>query len=218
MDSLASISEVLETRRKDLFYFANLFPETSYTQTENGLYYWLLIKELPPTCLLKNRQGKPLGNFYGSGKLVIGSESTINNFTYQLIPRNQDYLTFTTLKEFKKSLTKFKIKLTIKGKVKLNKEKQEWIIPTKLNQRWKKRNFAKAKLKPPKLLSCLDCHRKVKPTNLIQHLLKIHPKRAKKRKKLWRTCRSCRVTYRTVIKRREHQKFYCFKPKSKIKS
>jgi len=202
-------------------YWVNLFPKTSYTLTENGLYYWLLIKELPPTCLLKNKQGESLGNFYGNGKLVIGSGSTVNNFTYQWTPRKQDYLTFNSLKEFKKTLTKLKIKLAIKGKVKLNKTQNEWIIPTKLKSRWKKRNLIKAKLKPPKLVKCLDCNRQLKPSNLIQHLLKIHAKtRARKRKKLWRTCRRCQATYRTLIKKREHKEFYCFKnkPLKKISS
>jgi hypothetical protein len=69
-------------RTAEIIQYAELFSTISYTQTENGLYYFLLLKELPPNCLLKNLQNEPLGNFYGSGKLVIGAGSKINNFTY----------------------------------------------------------------------------------------------------------------------------------------
>lgn len=201
----------------ELDYFINLFPTTSYTQTENGLYYWTLIKELPPSCELKNKQQKTLGNFYGSGKLVIGAGSKINNFIYCWVKREQSYLIFNSLKELKKTLTKLKIKLNIQGKVKLNKTKKEWTIPTKLKTRWKKRNFARAKLKVPKLVQCLDCKRKVKPNNLLKHLLKIHPKRNRKRRKFFRLCRRCKLNYSTLIKAKEHRKFYCFKVKASSK-
>jgi hypothetical protein len=73
---------VLYFRTSTLVPYAKLFPEISYTQTENGFYYFLLLKELPPNGLLKDLKGEVLGNFYGSGKLVIGPQSQINNFIY----------------------------------------------------------------------------------------------------------------------------------------
>lgn len=69
-------------RAAEITHYSELFSQISYTQTENGLYYFLLLKELPPNGLLKNLNQKPLGNFYGSGKLVIGAGSLINNYRY----------------------------------------------------------------------------------------------------------------------------------------
>jgi len=87
-------------RTSDVTHYAELFSSISYTQTENGLYYFALIKELPPNCSLKDLAGNLLGNFYGSGKLVVGPDSKINNTTYLWIKRQQDYLTFNSLPEF----------------------------------------------------------------------------------------------------------------------
>ncbi|CAJ0832368.1 10186_t:CDS:2 [Entrophospora sp. SA101] len=67
-------------------YFADLFPEVSYTETEKGLYYWILIKELPPNGTLKNFDGENLGDFYGSGKLVVGAGSRVDKDLHPIHP------------------------------------------------------------------------------------------------------------------------------------
>jgi hypothetical protein len=112
-------------RTSQIAHYAELFSSTSYTQTENGLYYFLLIKELPPNCLLKNLSGEILGNFYGSGKIVIGPGSKINNTAYQFIPRNQDYLNFNSLQEFLNFLLKNNLQLTIQGSMQFNPAQNE---------------------------------------------------------------------------------------------
>lgn len=192
-------------RTSQIAHYAKLFPATSYTQTENGLYYFLLLKELPPSCLLKNLQGEVLGNFYGSGKLVIGPNSLINNFCYQFIPRKQDYLTFNSLKEFLDCLLKLNLKLEIQGSIQFNSTQQEWFCPKKLHQRWKKRNFAR---KAQQLIKCCACSRSLKLLNLTNHLTKIHHRRLRSKKR-FRLCPSCKTNYSTLIKIKEHQEFYC---------
>ncbi|CAJ0890604.1 2740_t:CDS:2 [Entrophospora sp. SA101] len=82
-------------------YFADLFPEVSYTETEKGLYYWILIKELPPNGTLKNFDGENLGDFYGSGKLVVGAGSRV---------------------ELRERLTQKQLNLVIRGEVGWNKD------------------------------------------------------------------------------------------------
>ena len=196
-------------RTSNLIPYTNLFPTISYTQTENGLYYFLLLKELPPNGLLKDLNGNPLGNFYGSGKLVIGPSSLINNYRYFFINRPQDYLTFNSLVELLNCLLKLNLKLEIQGSLEFNPNQNEWYCPAKLKARWKKRNFAKAKLTREKqLTNCLDCSRKIKQVNLTNHLLKIHQRKLKKSKPL-RTCGRCHLTYSTLLKSQEHRQFYC---------
>jgi hypothetical protein len=198
-------------RTSETTQYAELFPTSSYTQTENGLYYFLLLKELPPNSLLKDLAHNQLGNFYGSGKLVIGANSLINNYLYQFIKRKQDCLTFNSLSEFLNCLLQLNLKLEIQGSLEFNLRQKEWFCPTKLNARWKKRNFTKTKLeRDKKLVKCCDCSRKVKQINLINHLTKIHSSTRKiKKSNPWRKCGSCQLNYSTIIKRKEHRQFYC---------
>jgi len=112
-------------RTSQIIQYAELFPQTSYTQTENGLYYFCLLKELPPNCLLKNLQNELQGNFYGSGKLVIGANSLINNYRYQFISKKQDYLTFNSLPELLNHLLNLNLKLDIQGSVQFNSQQNE---------------------------------------------------------------------------------------------
>jgi hypothetical protein len=112
-------------RTQEKAHYAELFPQASYTQTENGLYYFCLLKELPPNSLLKDLDGNLLGNFYGSGKIVIGPLSKINGFAYQFIPRKQDYLTFNSLSELLNCLLKLNLLLEIQGAVQFNAQSNE---------------------------------------------------------------------------------------------
>jgi hypothetical protein len=112
-------------RVPEITHYAEIFPTISYTQTENGLYYFVLIKELPPNCSLKNLQGEFLGNFYGSGKIVIGPGSLINNYHYLFIKRKHDYLTFDSLTEFLNFLLKHDLSLEIQGAVQFNEKQKE---------------------------------------------------------------------------------------------
>jgi hypothetical protein len=116
---------VLYFRTLETTYYAKLFPEISYTQTENGLYYFLLLKELPPNSLLKNLSSEPLGNFYGSGKLVIGANSLINHYRYQFIKRKHDCLIFNSLSEFLNCLLQLNLKLEIQGSLEFNLRQKE---------------------------------------------------------------------------------------------
>ena len=50
-------------RTSEITQYANLFSQISYTQTENGLYYFLLIKELPPNSPLKDLNNNSYGNY-----------------------------------------------------------------------------------------------------------------------------------------------------------
>ena len=199
---------VLYFRTPEITPYTKLFPTTSYTQTENGLYYFLLIKELPPNSLLKDLNNNLIGNFYGSGKLVIGPNSLINNYRYQFIQRKQDYLTFNSLQELLNHLLQLNLQLTIHGQVEFNPQQQEWFCPKKLKQRW--RRITKTKLIQKQLISCLDCSRKLQPLNLTNHLTKIHHRKSRSKKRL-RTCPHCQTNYTTLIKIKEHQVFYCSK-------
>lgn len=201
-------------------HYTNLFPATSYTLTENGLYYFLLLKELPPNCLLKNLQGEVLGNFYGSGKLVIGAGSLINNYRYFWVKRAKPYLTFNNLPELLNHLLKLNLTLEVQGSVQFNFAQQEWFCPTKLKARWKARNkfraflerkrITKVKLAQKELTKCLDCSQKLKPLNLTNHLLKIHHRKSRNQKRL-RACPHCQTNYTTLLKIKEHKEFYCLK-------
>ena len=193
-------------RVPEITHYAKLFPATSYTQTENGLYYFLLIKELPPNSLLKDLNDDLIGNFYGSGKLVIGPHSLINNYRYQFIKRKQDYLTFNSLPELLNCLLSHNLQLTIQGSIQFNPTQQAWYCPAKLKQRW--RRITKAKALKAQLISCLDCSRPLKPLNFTTHLLKIHHRKSRSQKRL-RTCSACQTNYSTLIKIKEHRKFYC---------
>lgn len=197
-------------RTPEITHYAELFPTISCTKTENGLYYFVLIKELPPNSLLKDLSGNLLGNFYGSGKLVIGPGSKINNTTYQFIPKKHDYLTFDSLSEFLNFLLKHNLSLEIQGAVQFNEKQQEWFCPKKLNQRWKRRNFAQAQ---EKLTKCPTCSRPLKLINLTNHLLKIHRRKSRSKKRL-RLCSHCQTNYSTLIKIKEHRQFYCSKWKT----
>ena len=197
-------------RTSEITHYPKLFPATSYTQTENGLYFFALLKELPPNSLLKDLNDQPLGNFYGQGKIVIGAGSKINNFTYAWIKRSQPYLTFASLSEFLNCLLNLNLKLEIKGSVQFNSTQQEWVCPTKLNQRFKR----KAKTKLSQLIPCLDCSKKLLPLNLTKHLIKVHHRKSRSKKRL-RLCPRCHLNYSTLIKRREHQEFYCQKKEPK---
>ena len=197
---------VLYFRTSQTAHYAKLFPLTSYTQTENGLYYFLLIKELPPNSLLKDLNNNLIGNFYGSGKLVIGPHSLINNYRYQFIKRKHDYLTFNSLPELLNCLLKNNLQLTIQGSTQFNPTQQAWYCPAKLKQRW--RRITKAKALKAQLISCLDCSRLLKPLNFTTHLLKIHHRQSRAKKRL-RTCSACQTNYSTLIKIKEHRKFYC---------
>lgn len=200
-------------RTPQITHYAELFPVTSYTLTENGLYYFLLIKELPPNSLLKDLNNNPVGNFYGSGKIVIGPLSKINNCRYQFVKRQKDYLTFNSLTELLNGLLELDLKLEVQGKVEFDSQQQEWYCPKKLNLRWKRRNFTKAKLeRERKLVKCPACSRQLKVLNLIKHLTKIHQRKFKTKKPIM-NCRKCREKYSTVIKQKEHYQFYCSKSK-----
>jgi hypothetical protein len=194
-------------RTSEIAQYAKLFSEVSYTQTENGLYYFILIKELPPNALLKDLDDNPVGNFYGKGKLVIGPHSLINGFTYLWIKRKQSYLTFNSLPEFLTHLLRLNLKLATQGSVQFDKQQKEWFCPRKLAARWKRRNFAKAKLK---ITKCLDCSRRIKQVNLLNHLIKIHHRKSRSQKRL-RLCSQCKLNYSTLLKSKEHQQFYCVK-------
>ena len=203
-------------RTSEITHYAKLFLTTSYTQTENGLYYFLLIKELPPNSLLKDLNNNLIGNFYGSGKLVIGPDSKINGITYHFIKRKQDCLTFNSFQEFLNFLLKHNLQLTIQGSIQFNPAQQEWFCPAKLKARW--RRITKAKATKAQLISCLDCSRLLKPLNLTNHLLKIHHRKSRSKKRL-RLCPRCQTNYSTLIKIKEHRKFYCVKFKiKKLKS
>jgi len=193
-------------RTSQTAHYTNLFPTTSYTQTENGLYYFLLIKELPPNSLLKDLNNNLIGNFYGSGKLVIGPHSLINNYRYQFIKRKYDYLTFNSLPELLNGLLSHNLQLTIHGSIQFNPTQQAWYCPAKLKQRW--RRITKAKATKAQLISCLDCSKKLLPLNLTKHLLKAHKRKVRSKKRL-RLCSRCQTNYSTLIKRKEHQQFYC---------
>ena len=195
-------------RTTEITHYAKLFPQISYTQTENGLYYFLLIKELPPNSLLKDLNNNLIGNFYGSGKLVIGPHSLINNYRYQFIKRKHDYLTFNSLLELLNCLLSHNLQLTIHGPVEFNPQQQAWYCPKKLKQRW--RRITKAKATKAQLISCLDCSRLLKPLNLTTHLTKIHHRKSRAKKRL-RVCPHCQTNYSTLIKIKEHQAFYCSK-------
>jgi hypothetical protein len=80
---------------------------------------------LPPNSLLKDLSGNLLGNFYGSGKIVIGPGSKINNATYQFISRKHDCLTFDSLTEFFNFLLKHDLSLEIQGAVQFNEKQKE---------------------------------------------------------------------------------------------
>jgi hypothetical protein len=112
-------------RSSEINPYAELFPAISYTQTENGFYYFMLVKELPPNSLLKDLSGNSLGNFYGSGKLVIGANSLINNYRYQFIKKKYNYLTFNSFSEFLNFLLKHNLRLTIQGSVEFNPKQKE---------------------------------------------------------------------------------------------
>jgi len=202
-------------RTPEITHYAKLFPTTSYTQTENGLYFLILIKELPPNSLLKDLNNNLIGNFYGSGKLVIGPDSLINNYRYQFSRRKHDYLTFNSLPELLICLLKNNLQLTIQGSIQFNPAQQEWFYPKKLKQRW--RRITKAKATKAQLISCLDCSRPLKPLNFTTHLLKIHHRKSRSQKRL-RTCPHCQTNYSTLIKIKEHQKFYCGKKKELIRN
>lgn len=140
-----------------LNYFANLLPEVSYTTTENGLYYWLLIKELPPTCALKTFQQELVGALYSDGRTVVGAGSKIDNFIYQWQPRKLDYWTCETFRDLQTYLISQGLQIIIQGAIKVVKKgTTEIIIPRKLKARWKRRELAKTKqekrksAKPPK--------------------------------------------------------------------
>lgn len=195
-------------RTPEITPYAKLFPTVSYTQTENGLYYFLLLKELPPNSSIKDLSGNLLGNFYGSGKLVIGPGSLINQFTYLWIKRAKPYLTFNSLRELLNSLLKLDLKLEIQGSLQFNPTQQEWFCPQKLKQRW--RRITKAKALKAQLISCLDCSKKLLPLNFTNHLLKTHHRKSRSQKRL-RTCSHCQTNYSTLVKRKEHQQFYCVK-------
>jgi hypothetical protein len=106
---------------------------------------------------------------------------------------------------------KHNLRLTIQGSVEFNPKQKEWFCPQKLNQRWKRRNFAKTKLeKTNKLTKCLDCSKRIKPLNFPHHLIKIHHRKSRSQKRL-RVCSKCQANYSTLIKRKEHQEFYCVK-------
>jgi len=207
---------VLYFRTSEITQYANLFSQISYAQTENGLYYFLLIKELPPNSPLKDLNNNLIGNFYGSGKLVIGPHSLINNYRYQFIKRKQDYLTFNSLLELLNCLLKNNLQLTIQGSIQFNPTQQAWFCPTKLKQRW--RRITKAKALKAQLISCLDCSRPLKPLNLTTHLTKIHHRKSCSKKRL-RLCSHCQTNYSTLIRIKEHKELYCVKFKiKKLKS
>jgi len=122
-------------------YFADLFPEISYTETEKGLYYWVLIKELPPNGTLRNFEGENLGEFYGSGKLVVGAGSKVGNFCYRWIKRQVSYLFLDTLQELQDWLALKKLNLVIKFSV----EKKKLWISQKREKKEVKKSQKKSK-------------------------------------------------------------------------
>jgi len=40
--------------------------------TNRGLHYYLLIKELPKSCWLVNKQGESIGELHSKGRFIVG--------------------------------------------------------------------------------------------------------------------------------------------------
>jgi hypothetical protein len=43
-----------------------------YTETNKGLHYYLLIKELPKSCFLVNKFGDKIGEIHSKGRQIVG--------------------------------------------------------------------------------------------------------------------------------------------------
>ena len=170
-----------------LNYFADLLPEISYTSTENSLYYWLLIKELPPTCSLKSISQKLLGALYSDGRTVVGAGSKLGNFIYQWKPRKVDYLIHESFLNLQNYLTSKGVKLVIKGQTKLvERGTKELVIPSKLKTRWKRRNLEKSRRESTKIPKKERKLVKKRKRGIKRTLPKI----------IWKKCSSCQGRYK----------------------
>lgn len=71
-----------------------------YIQTKNGVHLYLLIKELPKSCYLVNKEGKKIGELHSKGRQVVGVGSIHpSSFRYTLKGKNFSAKKFESLKE-----------------------------------------------------------------------------------------------------------------------
>jgi len=90
-----------------------------YTETNKGLHYYLLIKELPKSCFLVNKHGDKIGEIHSKGRQIVGIGSIHEKGTrYTLKGRVsvKFQLKFETLPELQAFLTERNIFTTPWGK------------------------------------------------------------------------------------------------------
>jgi len=194
---------------------SNLFYNLSYTETENSYHYYLLIKELPPNCSLSNNKAiEPLGSLFSNGKLVVGSQSVVNGYTYNLVKKSSDFYTCDTVQNLKDYLDQRGIYLSVYGRTEPLKVSP--VVYPKAEPRLVKKNTIQ--IKKTFIKESIVIKEKSFPyrDNKVRREIKIWREQQDLlgnnwRRRKFRKCGRCKETYSTIHTRREHRAKYCSK-------
>lgn len=90
----------------DYFWWSQKLINIRYVETPKGIHFYILIKELPKSCFLVDKDGDKKGDLLSIGKYVVGMGSQHQSGVYSLRGRNgiKLFLKMESLKELQEFL------------------------------------------------------------------------------------------------------------------